>query len=229
MTESGRDRPHHDDPLSSVHSHMLAVASGISPAVIAARGYRSVTVKTRLRELGFSAAQCLTPGLLLPVWNISGEIATYQFRPDQPRISPQGKPVKYETRQGSTMVLDVSPLIRERVMDPRVPLLITEGIRKADAAISHGGCCVALLGVWNWRGKDQHGTTRMLPEFERIPLRDRAVSLVFDSDLLEKSSVAQALIRLGRALQDSFKADVRVARIPVVPHVPSAESQGERV
>ena len=85
---------------------------------------------------------------------------------------------------------------------------------------------MALLGVWNWRGRDQHGATRMLPEFERIPLTNRAVYLIFDSDLLEKAPVAQALIRLGRVLRDSFKADVRVARIPAVP---AADREGEPI
>ncbi len=30
-------------------------------------------------------------------------------------------------------------------------LFITEGARKADAAVSKSLCCVDLLGVWNWR------------------------------------------------------------------------------
>ena len=215
------------DLLAPHHRLSLEVVSGISSEVITARGYRSVTVKAELRRLGFSESQCLTPGLLLPVWGLSGDVESYQFRPDQPRISRDGKPIKYETRQGSSMVLNVSPLIRDQLMDSRVPLLITEGLKKADAAISRGGCCVALLGVWNWRGKDAQGASRMLPEFERIPLTDRAVYLIFDSDLLEKEPVAQALGRLGRALQDSFKASVRVVRIPTIPGIPLSELEGD--
>lgn len=214
------------DLLSALHRYMLEVDSGISPEVIAARGYRTVTVKAELKRLGFSDRQCLTPGLLLPVWDLNGEIATYQFRADQPRIGRNGKPIKYETRQGSAMVLDVSPLIHHHLRDVRIPLLITEGIKKADAAISRNGCCVALLGVWNWRGRDGHGATRMLPEFERIPLTDRAVYLIFDSDYLDKPPVAHALIRLGRVLRDSFKAQVRVVRIPALPPIPSSEQEG---
>ena len=147
-----------------------------SADLIATRGYRTVTVKAELKRLGFSDRQCLTPGLLLPIWDLNGDIASYQFRPDQPQLNRDGKVTKYETPQGSTMILDVSPVIHDQLRDVGVPLLITEGLKKADAAISQGGGCVALLGVWNWRGKDAKGATRMLPEFERIPLRGRLVT-----------------------------------------------------
>ena len=228
MTAVRQDRANPDDPLSPVHRHMLTIESGIAPEVIASRGYRTITIKSRLRDLGFGDRQYLTPGLLLPIWDLNGAIASYQFRPDQPRIGQQGKAVKYETRQGSPMLLDVSPLIREQLKDVRIPLLITEGIKKADAAISRGGCCVALLGVWNWRGRDGQGATRLLPEFERIPLRERLVYLIFDSDCLEKPAVAQALTRLGRVLRDSFHAAVQVVQIPVVPPVPDPAEEGDR-
>src|SRR5688572_30189203 len=125
-SEQAHAPPSDRDFLSPTHRHMLGIESGVTPGVVASRGYRTVSVKARLRELGFSERQCLTPGLLLPVWNLNGEIATYQYRPDQPRINRAGKPIKYETRQGSSMVLDVSPLIRDPLMDSRIPLLITE-------------------------------------------------------------------------------------------------------
>ena len=170
-----------DTMLAVHHRHMLEIESGIRPDLIATRGYRTVTVKAELKRLGFSDRQCLTPGLLLPIWDLNGDIASYQFRPDQPQLNRDGKVTKYETPQGSTMILDVSPVIHDQLRDVGVPLLITEGLKKADAAISQGGGCVALLGVWNWRGKDAKGATRMLPEFERIPLRGRLVYLIFDS------------------------------------------------
>ena len=201
------------DLLSATHRQMLEVESGISSEVIAARGYRTLTRQVEARRLGFSEAQCRIPALVLPVWGLSGEITTYQLRPDIPRIS-SGRAIKYETPKGSAMAMDCSPLIRDTVMDVRVPLLITEGIKKADAAISRGGCCVALLGVWNWRGRDEHGGKRLLADFDRIPLNDREVLIIFDSDLLEKEPVAQALIRLGRVLEHAFHAAVRVVTLP---------------
>ena len=120
------------------HRHMLEIESGIRPDLIATRGYRTVTVKAELKRLGFSDRQCLTPGLLLPIY-LNGDIASYQFRPDQPQLNRDGKVTKYETPQGSTMILDVSPVIHDQLRDVGVPLLITEGLKKADAAISQGG------------------------------------------------------------------------------------------
>ena len=219
------------DPLSPAHRAMLEEGSGLSSGVIAARGYRTVTTKAELGRLGFTTDQRRVPALLIPVWDISGEVATYQLRADAPRINRQGKPVKYETPTRSHMALDVPPSIRAQVRDVRIPLLITEGVKKADAAVSHGLCCVALLGVWNWRGKDDLGGKRLLADFERIPWNGRQVSIVFDSDLLEKDPVAQALLRLGRVLRDSLKANVRVVRLPsslpAIPRVPPLPGPGE--
>ncbi len=119
--------------------------SAISLEVASKRGYRSVTTKAELRGLGFKDSQCRVPGLLIPIWGVTGEIVNYQFRPDQPRINHRsGKAVKYETVAGSRMTLDVPPTIRSGLGDPKKPLFITEGARKADAAVSKGLCCIAV-------------------------------------------------------------------------------------
>ena len=143
--------------LADHHKKMLIDESGIAPDVAEARGYRTIEKKVELKTLGFSDSQCNVPGLLIPVHSPTGEIATYQFRPDQPRIDKDGKPVKYETPSGSRMVLDVHPFVREMLGNPSVPLFITEGIKKSDALVSRGLCAVTLLGVWSWRGTNEHG------------------------------------------------------------------------
>ena len=67
-----------------------------SKRFIAERGYKTVTTKAALKDLGFSANQQLVPALLIPISNVHGEVAGYQSRPDKPRVR-DGKPVKYET------------------------------------------------------------------------------------------------------------------------------------
>src|SRR5947207_9679006 len=84
----------------------LITASGISAEVAQERGYRSVSTKAELKELGFGEAQRRTPALLIPVNSVTGEIATYQIRPDVPRVK-NGKSLKYETPAGTRMALDV--------------------------------------------------------------------------------------------------------------------------
>jgi hypothetical protein len=190
----------------------LIEESGITPEVALARGYRSVTEKTELLDLGFSPAQRRVPALLLPVWTVRGEVGTYQLRPDTPR-ERKGKPLRYETPAGSTMVVDVPPSVRDRLGDPAVPLLITEGVRKADAAASRGLCCIALLGVWNWRGTNAAGGTTALADFEAIAFNRREVYLAFDSDVTTKPAVASAQRRLAGFLA-SRKAVVKTILLP---------------
>jgi hypothetical protein len=197
----------------------LIEASGIAPEVAAARGYRSVQKKTELRSLGFGDRQCRVPALVIPVWGVTGEIATYQIRPDEPCVGEDGKPRKYETPRGSRMVLDVPPLARPWVADPDVPLFITEGARKADAAVSKGLCCVAVLGVWNWRGTNDLGGKVALPDWEVIALNGRLVYVCFDSDVMTKPQVHQALARL-KAFLEQRGAKVRLIYLP-----PGAQSE----
>src|SRR5262245_11473721 len=121
----------------------LIEESGIVPEVLAARGYRSATKRAELLRLGFGANQSRVPALLIPIWGVTGDIATYQIRPDDPRVGKSAKPLKYETPRGTRMVLDVPPGAKAGLGNPKIPLFITEGARKADAAVSHGLCCIS--------------------------------------------------------------------------------------
>ena len=201
-----------DAPFLLPQHQALIDGSGIDPEVAAARGYRSVTTKADMQRLGFSASQTRVPALLIPVHDVHGQIATYQARPDAPRIR-DGKPLKYETPRGSHMVLDVPPACRDRLGDPSIPLFITEGARKADAAASHDLCCIAVLGVWNWRGTNAHGGTVALPDFEVVALNGRDVYLVFDSDVVTQPAVRNALDRLAAVLR-TRGATVRIVQLP---------------
>jgi hypothetical protein len=57
-------------------------------------------------------------------------------RPDNPRVSRDDKVIKYEMPAGARQVLDVHPRVREQLGDPNIPLFITDGTRKVDAAVS---------------------------------------------------------------------------------------------
>src|SRR5918993_3768389 len=158
--------------LASHHETMLREESGITQEVIDTRGYRTVDTKRELKRLGFSERQCNKPGLLIPVYSPTGDIATYQFRPDEPRIDKDGKSVKSETPSGSRMVLDVHPFARKWLSDPTVPLFITEGIKKGDTLVSRSLCAVALLGVWSWRGRNDDGGKTVLYEWDYVALNN---------------------------------------------------------
>ena len=199
--------------LSDSHWQMLIKESGIQPETVAARGYRTVTKKSQLKDLGFKDCQCGVPALVIPVYSPFGEFALYQARPDTPRIKA-GKPIKYETLAGSRMVLDCHPSLRHRLRDPAIPLWITEGVKKGDSLISHECCAIALLGVWNWRGTNEQGGKTALADWESVALNDRTVFLVFDSDLMTKSSIHAALSRLKGFLEQR-RAKVFVIYLPL--------------
>lgn len=189
--------------LTDAHRESLEKGSAISPEVIAARGYESVDADSELL-LPFARAQRRS-GLLVPGWDVFGVRHTGQLRPDSPRTITKRNgtehTLKYESAAGSAAYLDVHPMIRDRVANSNEALIVTEGCKKADSAITAGVACVALLGVWGWRGKQESGATAGLADFDRIPLRDRRVILAFDSDVLEKREVIGALKRLTAYLQ----------------------------
>jgi hypothetical protein len=188
--------------LADHHKKMLIDESGIARDVAEARGYRTIEKKVELKTLGFADRQCNPPGLLVPIYSPTGEIVNYQFRPDQPRIDKDGKPVKYETPSGARMVLDVHPFAREMLGNPTMPLFITEGMKKGDALVSCDRCAVALLGVWNWRGRNDDGGLTALAEWDYVALNDREIYIVFDSDVMLKPEVHKAMVRL-KAFLDS--------------------------
>ena len=188
--------------LADHHKKMLIAESGIARDVADARGYRTIEKKVELKTLGFSDSQRNTPGLLIPVYSPTGEIATYQFRPDQPRIGKNGRPIKYETPSGTRMVLDVHPFAREMLGNPAVPLFITEGLKKGDALVSRGLCAITLLGVWGWRGTNEHGGKVALSEWDYVALNNaRRVYIVFDSDVMLKPGVHEAMRRVKALLE----------------------------
>lgn len=134
--------------------------------------------------------------LVVPVFDVTGKVAFHQIRPDEPRADREGRPRKYGTPSGVRMALDVHPAIHQQLGNPQRPLFITEGIRKTDSAISQGLCCIAFLGVWNWRGMNDQGGKTILAAWEYIALNGREVFIVFDSDVMIKPAVHQALGRL---------------------------------
>jgi len=186
------------------HAAMLA-ASGITPEHAAARGYVTVDTKKRLDDLGVTRAGRNVPGLLVPSLRPDGSTWGYQYRPDSPRLR-DGKPVKYETPVGQRNGIDVPPGVGPMLGDPAVPLWITEGAKKADAAALARLCCVALPGVWSWRGRNERGGKAAVPDWHDIALDGRRVVLAFDGDVSRKASVRRALEELAGYLSSKGAA-----------------------
>lgn len=166
----------------------LLAESAISDEVGAERGYRRITAKEDAEALGFSAAQAkrLLPGWLVPSYGPDKQINGHQIRADK-----KDSTAKYESPKGASLWLDCPPRIAGDLANVDVPLWVTEGVKKADAAVSAGLCCVAVTGVDCWRD---------LPEWEAVALRGRTVYVAYDSDAMTKESVDSALRGLTRFL-----------------------------
>ena len=199
--------------LLESHLKHLQEGSGLSLEVIRERKYRSILTKQKLAGLGFTSSQQHVPCLLIPLCGTDGGEVGYQLRPDNPRTNGRGKPVKYELPAGSGIRLDCPPRCLKTLGNPKIPLWITEGSKKADALASQSACAVSLTGVWGFKGKNEFGATTFLADWEYIALKDRLVYLAFDSDIVTKEPVRKALEHLGEHLKRK-DASVRVVRLP---------------
>lgn len=203
--------------LTQTHRQLLEQGSAIDPLVIDERDYWTAISASELAALGFAGQQQITPALVLPVWSVSGTIGLFQIRPNSPRDDKDGQPIKYETPIGAHMLLDAHPRVRPMLRDPQIPLYVTEGIRKADAAISQALCCVALLGVTNWRGMNVSGGKTALTCWQSVALNGRTVYIAFDSDSATKRPVLLQAVALGEYLE-SKGASVQIISLPSGPN-----------
>ena len=87
---------------------------GVTPEAARARGYRSVRGGGgRNVDESYAAAYHGLPrrhGLLMPLHPLLGGDQRYQLRPDEPRLSSDQKPVKFESQAGLGNMLATSPL-----------------------------------------------------------------------------------------------------------------------
>jgi P4 family phage/plasmid primase-like protien len=193
--------------LSDPHRSELVEQSAIDPAVVAERGYETITrpsnadQRQRERLNSLRIPTCATkesryfPGVLIPMFGPTGLKVSYQWKPRIPVPNRDGMPMKYASPRGLANRLDVHPRNTSTIVDPTVELWITEDVEKADSLTSRGVCVVALTGVFNWRS--QHGT---LGDWEGVSLKGRAVTICFDAGATTNPNVQRAMIRLGRWL-----------------------------
>jgi Protein of unknown function (DUF3631)/Domain of unknown function (DUF3854) len=207
--------------LHEQHRQLLE-ASAITDEVARERGYWTATRKAELEQLGFARYQRIVPSLVIPIRDARGQIVNYQTRPDQPRIGDKGKPIKYESPSGIPPTLDVPPRAARALARVHTPLWITEGARKADAAVSAGLTCVSLPGVWSWAKRLNGDARQVLPDLQRVKLEERQVVLAFDSDVMVKPQVYRALEALHGYL---FSRGARV-RFLYLPGLEPGEKTG---
>ncbi|OUL33124.1 hypothetical protein BV372_17410 [Nostoc sp. T09] len=145
---------------------------------------------------------------LIPAWCVSGvdpltgeaTLQGVQVKPDNPRISEEGKPLKYEGAQGyNAAPLFLDPGIENYwnniYQDILQPIIITEGAKKAGSGLSIGLATISLPGVSTCRKKG-----RLHQNLELFAKLGRTFYICFDNDILHKQMVQNALLGLSREL-----------------------------
>jgi hypothetical protein len=200
------------DPPGLSPCHLADLrASGLSNETIVANQYRTVDGADVAKLLNWNAADRspLGPCLSIPFFDIDGNPTNYvRLKPDQPRKLKDGKVAKYESPMGIPNRVYFPIGITESVKDPTVPLLITEGEKKAAAATQSGLPCLGLVGVYGWQMKRERdadgkakGDRKLVDALAAIAWRGRPVTIVYDSDAVEKPEVLWAQWHLAKALQ----------------------------
>lgn len=166
--------------------------SGLSDEIIQSAGLYSVRPTDIPRILGFNP-QKVDSALAFPYFE--NDFVRLKIFPAY--LDKDGHKVKYLQKKDSGVHLYQPPGIQERLYDTNTPLYITEGEKKSLKAVQEGLCCIGLGGIWNWKESKKEG---LIPDFKKIPMLDRQVYIVPDSDFVSNPSVLLAVYSLGNAL-----------------------------
>lgn len=170
-------------------------------------------------------------GFLLPYYGVAAKPLRH-YRVKVLQSLNGAEPPKYIQPKGTSNHLYIPPtlaaLAPDWASDVEVPLLITEGEKKALAAVQSKLACVAVGGVYSWRTHihtferervrvedkpsarivhvDDRGEkayrTEVAPELDEIEWGGRSVTIVFDSDTDDNPEVQRAAFELANWLAD---------------------------
>lgn len=203
--------------------HELEIESGIHQDVIAERGAFTCPDRKTARLLGFSKSQqeiidaaAGNLAMMLPVHAPNGTSPFVQMKGHVPRVV-KGKERKYEQPAGVQMAIDSPPRCHPMLGNPNIPAVFTEGIKKGDAGAGRGMCMLALIGVWNFRGRNDEGGKTVVADLDDVALNERVALIVFDSDVMRKYEVYAALERFSGVLKRRG-AEVLYAYLPSGPN-----------
>src|SRR5690606_21786568 len=154
--------------LSPRHRMQLIHDSGIPAEIVEREGLWSATAEEVKALLGWDVG---SGGIVFPY---PGHDDFVRIRLDKPYMGPgYKKGAKYLSprKKGNRLYIPKS-LPNEAVLG-RDMLIITEGEKKALAAIGKGLPCIATAGVWSWKSRNEYGEQQddaraVLDDFSRV-------------------------------------------------------------
>lgn len=212
---------HRMAPLSLTDRHRAVLSSRrISDEVAQARGYLSAETGKAVERLGFPASSRPVKAisraqgdfvLAIPLYAPGETTPTcYQARPDVPFGTGKNVP-KYEVPAKAEVPSDCNPLTTQRgwTFDLDVPVILTEGLLKADsilsAAIEHDTpvCPIGLIGVTAGRTRNKMLAERFIaPDVQQVCVPGRTTMIAFDSDYRTNPNVLRELFSLASHLAE---------------------------
>ena len=119
--------------------------------------------------------------LVIPFRSPGGELDGYKrIKPSAPKRNRNGKPQKYISPKGRDQKPYFPPAVIEKLSDASIPLIVTEGEKKAAKATQEGFPCIGLVGVFSFSVR---GEANLSPELHCIDWNGRDVFICYDSDL----------------------------------------------
>jgi hypothetical protein len=188
--------------------------SGLSDATIAMAGLYTPPPGDLPRLLSPRLVDKVRHVLVFPYDGASNGIP--MRRPDEflrcklfpPVSDSQGHTIRYYQRAGTPPRLYVPERARAAFADPSIPLLITEGEKKALKANQDGLATVAVGGLWNWQASGQ-----AIADLDRIDWVERETVIVPDSDVWTRPDLVQPVFALGKELE-ARGGKVGVVKLP---------------
>lgn len=105
--------------------------------------------------------------------------------------------VRYLSPKNSVNHLYIPKPVWKVLNDPRVPLIICEGEKKALKLLQEGYMAIGLPGIYGGYSKG-----KLLKDFDRIVLFGREIYIAFDGDKFSNPHVRKAEIKLANDLSE---------------------------
>lgn len=215
--------------LSEEHCLYLQEDSGLALDVIKSRGYFSLTRSQVYELVGLQAlpsAACEAKSWLgIPIYRLDGVKHGEMVRLFG---GPAGLS-KYLWPMGVPLTFDIHPDQFDMVYDPSVPVLFTEGTKKADALLSacrregYRALVIGISGAYGWKTRINDSSVAS-PDLDEIAWTGREVTLIPDSDIISNLDVWGGWIGFAKKLAWKTKVDDKRTRTYLAFVPPSSDS-----
>lgn len=189
-------------------------ASGLTDETIRAHRFRTVPPGMIAQLLGWEPS--IRSAMLVPYPDPrTGFLPHVRLKVFPPFTGRNGETVKYLQPRGVGARVFFPLATLPAALDGGSRLALVEGEKKSLAVAQLGIPAVGFAGIEGWHAA---GSRELLPDFDAIPLRHRAVELVPDGDMQINPNVERGAVRFADALERRG-ANVRLVLVPIAEAV----------